>query len=408
MRVLYLCHRIPYPPNKGDKIRAFQHIRALTRHHEVDLFTLADEEQDLGNRPALLKFCRRVTVELINPTTARLRALPYLLSQTPLSIPCFRSRALARHVRKALAEQAYDRIFVYCSPMMQYVPYDTNIPVVLDLVDIDSDKWAQYARASRFPMSLLYRREAECLKAYERSACARVRRALVTTEREAALARESLNVHNMAVLPNGLDAEYFRPCLDRQLTEAPTAVFIGDMSYFPNQQAVEFFAMKVFPLVRASIASARFLIVGRRPNRAVLRLAEIPGVEVTGSVPDVRPWLAAAHVLVAPLLIAAGVPNKILEGMAAGLPVVASTRATQGLSDRVREVIDIADGPAGLALKTTAFLRDVPLALRKGAEARERVTEEHDWERSAAALLRLVEEPENWTRVRAERHASHA
>ncbi len=393
MRILYISHRIPYPPDKGDKIRAFHQIRGLARRHEVDLFTLSDEGEFHEHRRALLDLCREVVVEPIDPVQARIRSLPWLLTRTPLSVPYFRSAALLGRIRKALAQRAYDRIFLYCSPMVQYLPRDNQTPVLLDLVDIDSDKWAQYAGAARFPMSAVYRREAACLRNYERAACRRASCVLVTTGREADLVRRTLGVENVVVLANGVDSQYFSPPAVSMADRAPAVVFTGDMSYFPNQQAVAYFAKEALPLIRKAIPDAQFLIVGRRPNEAVQRLAELPGVTVTGSVPDIRPWLASARVLVAPFLIAAGVPNKILEGMSSGLPVVATPRAVQGLSERVASVIEIGCSPSELAAQTIRFLRDVRLASERGAESRLRVTEEHDWDRSTGRLIDLLDNP---------------
>jgi glycosyltransferase involved in cell wall biosynthesis len=167
------------------------------------------------------------------------------------------------------------------------------------------------------------------------------------------------------------------------------------MSYFPNQEAVSYFARKVLPLVRESVPDARFLIVGRNPDRNVLQLQRVDGVEVTGFVPDVRAYLARAHVAVAPFSIAAGIQNKILEAMAYGLPVVATSRTAQGLSPRVAEIVNTGDTADEMAAKTVLLLRDSELAWRKGLEGRRRVNEEYRWDKSLDYLLQLVEKPAN-------------
>jgi len=397
VRVLYICHRIPYPPNKGEKIRAFHQLRAIASRHEVDLFTLADQPEDLSHREVLLRYCRDVTVASLNPRLARLRSLPYLFTRMALTIPYFHSAELHRAVSEALARRSYDRIFVYCSAMAPYVERAGRIPVLTDFVDIDSDKWTQYAGFARFPFSLVYRREGRCLREYERRVCRNSTCVLVTTEREAELAREIAAGTPVHVLPNGVDSDYFsRAAAGDDAgggSGAPVMVFTGDMSYFPNEDAAIHFAHRVLPLIRRSQPDARFLVVGRNPSRKVQELASITGVEVTGFVPDVRDYLARATVSVAPFSIAAGIPNKILEAMAFGLPVVATPRAVQGLSRGVAGAIETAETAEEMAAVTLRLLRDPVSARRKGMECRRRVIEEHNWGRVLNRLLELVENP---------------
>jgi sugar transferase (PEP-CTERM/EpsH1 system associated) len=396
VRVLYICHRIPFPPNKGDKIRAFHQLRALAEHHEVDLFTLADEDGDSAHAPALKEYCRRVTVCRLNRSWARLRAIPFLVTRKPLTLPYFYSRELDREIRQASLERSYDRIFVYCSAMAQYVETVDQTPVFLDLVDVDSDKWRQYAAFTKFPFSAVYRREARCLREYERRVCERSSGVFVTTEREAQLVRNLSDSARVHVIPNGVDTEYFDPIIVR--TEVPpeppgpVVIFTGDMSYFPNEEAVIFFARKVFAEIRRTVADARFLIVGRNPGRNVQQLRKIEGVEVTGFVPDVRAYLAKARVSVAPFTIAAGIQNKILEAMAYGLPVVATSRAVQGLSKGVAEIVETGNSAEELAAKTVRILRDPEFARRRGMEGRSRVAADYNWQRSLDGLLRILED----------------
>jgi sugar transferase (PEP-CTERM/EpsH1 system associated) len=389
MKILYLCHRIPYPPDKGDKIRAFHQIRAMAARHEVDVFTLADDARDLSHAGALEQFCHSVTVARINPKLARLRALPYLFSKQPLTIPYFYSADLAAAVRKALSNR-YDLIFVYCSAMAQYVSDAEGPPIVMDFVDVDSDKWTQYAGFSPFPFSAVYRREGGALREYEKRACARASCVVVTTEREARLLYEIAPGAHVQVIPNGVDTDYFDPAV-QPATGAPGIIFTGDMSYFPNEQAVCFFAREVLPIVRRSIAGARFLIVGRNPGRAVRALGRLDGVEVTGFVPDVRTYLARAQAAVAPFQIAAGIQNKILEAMAYGLPVVATPRAVQGLRPGVRALVETGETAEELAAKLGLLLRDPELAAKRGRECRLQVSQEYRWACALDRLLQLLE-----------------
>jgi sugar transferase (PEP-CTERM/EpsH1 system associated) len=277
--------------------------------------------------------------------------------------------------------------------MAQYVGTAGQIPVLMDFVDVDSDKWTQYASFTRFPFSAVYRREGRCLEAFEREACGKSACVVVTTEREARLLRRLSPEANVHVIPNGVDTDYFdATAVPRDLT-SPAMVFTGDMSYFPNQEAVKFFATQVFPLVQVSVPDARFLIVGRNPDGSVLQLGQRNGVEVTGFVPDVRTYLAKAHVAVAPFTIAAGIQNKILEAMAFGLPVVATNRTAQGLSPAVAEIVTTGDTAEELAAGIVPLLRDPELASRKGMESRQRVATEYRWEQSRHRLLELLENP---------------
>jgi len=393
VRILYLCHRVPYPPNKGEKIRAFHQLRAIGARHEVDLFTLADQPEDMAYRSVLAQYCRRVTVSRLSPTVARLRALSSFFTRTPLTLPYFYSAELAAEVRKALLERSYDRIFVYCSSMAQYVEGVKQIPVVTDLVDVDSDKWRQYAASTTLPFSAVYRREARYLREYERTVCERSASVLVTTEREAQLVRQISDTAPVWVVPNGVDTDYFKPSATRPESARPTVTFTGDMSYFPNEDAVVFFAREVLHLIRKSVPEVRFLIVGRNPSRTVRRLREIDGVEVTGFVPDVRAYLAQTHVAVAPFSVSAGIQNKILEAMSYCLPVVATSRTVRGLSAEVAEIVEIADSPEELGAKIIRFLRDPKLARDSGAEGRRRVAAEYNWDRNLDRLLQLIENP---------------
>jgi sugar transferase (PEP-CTERM/EpsH1 system associated) len=393
VRILFLCHRIPYPPDKGDKIRAFHHLQAMAEHHEVDLYTLVDDPRDRNCGEALARYCQRLTVRHLNPKLARLRSLPYLFTKMPLTIPCFYSSELALEVRKGLASRSYDRIFVYCSSMAQYLDPARSIPTIVDLVDMDSDKWKQYAAWTKFPISAVYRREGRTLEAHERSVCGRACCVLVSTEREAQLARQIAPPGRVHVLSNGVNTEYFKRDSALPPPAVPAVIFTGDMSYLPNEDAVVFFATRVYPLIRQQIGDIRFLIVGRNPGRRVQELSRISGVEVTGFVPDVRIWLAKAQVAVAPFRIAAGIQNKILEAMAFGLPVVATPRAVQGLYGRIAELVDTGDTPEELSSQIVVLLRNFELARSKGMDGRCGVIEDYRWDHTAERLLQLLEAP---------------
>jgi sugar transferase (PEP-CTERM/EpsH1 system associated) len=333
-----------------------------------------------------------VVVVPINRTLARIRAVPHLLTRAPLTKPCFYSKELDNRVGRSILNRSYDRIFVYCSAMAQYVDSVTGIPIITDFVDVDSDKWRQYAAYARFPMSLVYRRESRCLRAYERQLCALSSSIIVTTEREADLVRQMCVHADVHVITNGVDTDYFSPAAVKPAGVSPTILFTGDMSYFPNEDAVVSFAREVLPIVREQIPEVRFFIVGRNPSPKVQRLHGRFGVYVSGYVPDVRDYLAQAHVSVAPFRIAAGIQNKILEAMAYGLPVVATPRAAQGLSASVAEVIHKAESPCDMAAALCNLLRDSHRAHRWGIDGRTRVSSDYNWDRSVERLLALIQD----------------
>lgn len=393
MRILYLCHRIPYPPNKGEKIRAFHQLQAIAARHEVDLFTLTDRADDLVHQSALAPYCQRIMVSKLNPRLSRLRALPFLLTRSPLTVPYFYSDELQREIRSAISQRSYDRIFVFCSAMAQYVDLAGGIPVVLDLVDVDSDKWAQYADSASFPFSAIYKREAHRLQDYERHISEKAACVLVTTAREARLVRQIAPAARVHVVPIGIDSKHFNEAADRPVASFPTIVFVGEMSYYPNEQAVLYFTRQVLPLISDCVPGVRFLIVGRNPSSKVRKLQEIKGVEVTGSVPDVQPYLAQAQVSVAPFKIAAGLQTKILEALASGLPVVATPIALQGLLPSVADVINAGQSPEEMAKQIVFLLRDPQLARRVGLEGQRRVAAEYGWGPILEGFLRLIENP---------------
>lgn len=392
MRVAYLCHRIPFPPNKGDKIRAFHQLKAIAARHEVDLFTLADDPADLVYQNDLAEYCRQVSVAEIKPLLARIRALPFFLTSTALTLPYFYSSRLDAAFRDAVLRRSYDRIFVYCSAMAQYVKSEYSIPVLTDFVDVDSDKWTQYADHSRLPMSAVYRRESQCLRRYEQEICERSADVVVTTEREARMLREIHPRANVHVISNGVDTDYFTP-QQANLSGLPAVAFTGDMSYLPNASAAIYFATEVLPIIRGSVPGIRFLVIGRNPGPEVKKLEALPGVTVTGSVPDIRSYMAQAAVFVAPLSIAAGIQNKTLEAMACGLPVVATPRAVQGLSPEIAMLVDVGTNSVELADKVIGLLRDPEIARCKGIEGRRRVIVRYGWKQPLDQLVEILENP---------------
>jgi len=327
-RLLFIAHRVPYPPDKGERVRAFHEIRALADHFRVTVAALAHTPADVQAAQELKRWCDRVITDRAGGRAGLLRGAAAMLRGKSATEGYFHSRRLSRALKREAAGEPFDVIFAYCSSAL---PYALAVPArarVADLVDADSAKWAAYAQSARWPKSWLYRREAAGVRRLERQAL-QACDAVVLVSRAEAEAMDAASNKVIAV-GNGVDTDYFQPQA-RPQDGPPTLVFTGTMDYRPNVEGVCWFAEEIWPALRRERPDLRLAIVGRNPAPAVRRLAETPGVHVTGSVPDVRPYLASATLAVAPLLMARGIQNKVLEAMAMGRAVVASPAAIEGL-----------------------------------------------------------------------------
>jgi sugar transferase (PEP-CTERM/EpsH1 system associated) len=393
VNILYLAHRIPYPPNKGEKIRAFHQIRYLSKEHSLHLACLIDEKEDIQHIKALEQFCASIDVVYREKATARALAAFALFTNKPLSVASFYSRELARKITQRLQSEQIDLIFAFSSPMAEYVRHASGVPKVMDFVDVDSEKWKLYAEYHRFPFSWLYRIEGERLAKYEEEIAKGFDRSLFVSEKEASLFRDRVSDQPISVIPLGVDLDFFVPWQDRPpQVVPPVIIFIGMMDYFPNVDAVEYFCREIFPLVRSTVPQVQFYIVGRAPTQAVLALGRQPQVTITGSVPDVRPYLGQAAIAVAPFRIARGVQSKILEAMAMGVPVVGTSLAFQGIEATEGNGIRKADDPVGFAQEVLPFLRDSQYRLQCSLQARQYVQQHHRWQDHGACLNSLLRE----------------
>ena len=380
MNILYLCHRIPFPPNKGDKIRSYHHIKYLSQHHTVFLACLIDDPDDWQYVDSLRSMCQ--VVEAVGRTGFKkwFRAGKGFLGGQPLSLGAFFVPALQEKVNGLLEQKSIDRIVIFSSPMAEYVKHVSSIPKIIDFVDMDSEKWRAYGQIKPFPLSLLYRTEANRLGQYELDMATICQESLVISQEETHVLRERSNQMIVPkVIPNGVDYVYFSPPSNVQRTK-PIIVFTAAMDYFPNVDGVIFFCQEILPQVHKMIPNAQLLVVGRNPVPALRRLAEqMPQVQVTGTVPDVRPYLIEAMVAIAPLRIARGIQNKILEAMAMELPVVGTTSAFQGLAVASEHGICVADDPGEFADAVVKLLGNPERARTYGISARQIVTSHYGW-----------------------------
>lgn len=386
--VLFLAHRVPYPPNRGDKIRSYHVLRYLAERARVHLVAFADDAADQGHEAVLASLVASHTI--VDRTKGRAQAtLEALLTGKPASITAFASKAVTRTVDHIVATNEVETIFVYSGQMAQFVPRRFSGRVVMDFVDMDSAKFAGYAETAGQPMRWLLRREARTLGAFERLVAARAEACLFVSDAEAALFR-AFGGQNAVTIENGIDTVMFDPgaAFDKIDRPEPLIVFTGQMDYRPNIDAVDDFARNVLPIIQSSVPSIRFAIVGRKPDRRVVALGSLPGVVVTGAVADVRGWLAAADVVVAPLRLARGVQNKVLEAMAMARPVVASPAAAQGIDHR--DTILIAATAAESAEKISGLISDSARGDALGARARVQVIERYGWQSRLAALDQII------------------
>lgn len=385
MRILFLAQRVPFPPNRGDKITTYHEIAHLAREHEVSVACFADGQEDLANVGGLASLTQTIEAVPLAPMAARLRALLALASKTPLTVAYFNDPELHRRVRALARSQRFDAVIVYSSSMAQFVESLTDVPRIMQFADLDSLKWQHYSESLRFPRSWLYRLEARRLLAYERHIATTFDHSLLCTPREVRDFHRLIPDAPVSCVGNGVDLEYFQP-MTAVKKKPNSLIFTGVMDYFPNVDAVLWFCQEVFPRLRQQVPDVTFTICGSKPQKEVQALANLPGVIVTGRVPDVRPYLAEARVCVIPLRIARGIQNKLLEAMAMGLPTVATTAAYDGI-DAVRDAdLLVADEPDLFAAQVARLLLDETLGQKMGQAARAAVEKNYRWEVHLAQL----------------------
>jgi sugar transferase (PEP-CTERM/EpsH1 system associated) len=385
-RLLYIAHRVPYPPDKGERVRAFHEIKALSQHFRITLATLTHSEKDRQAAQYLRQWCKRVILARAGGKWGLVRGIWTMATGRSVTEGYFHSRSLVRQLKKVCRQKEFHLAMGYSSSTLEYL---LSAPVshrVMDFIDVDSAKWFSYAEEARWPKSWLYYRESRAVRQLEQDAIVNCDTVLVVSEAES----EELSAYSkkIGVLSNGVDTDYFVPNTGYQSDEV-SLVFTGTMDYRPNIEGVCWFVREVWPELKRQKPELSFYIVGRDPSRAVKGLANCPGVNVTGSVPDVRPYLSRARVAVCPLNIARGIQNKVLEAMAMGKAVVASKPALEGLELEVgREVLQADSVQQWQQTIVKLLSQDT---LREGLEiqARQCVEERYSWSARMAPLVEL-------------------
>jgi sugar transferase (PEP-CTERM/EpsH1 system associated) len=390
MRILVLTHRLPYAPNRGDRLRAYHMIHELREHAEIELVSLVHDDEEASHVDEVRAFVSHVTTLRVTTLRCRVNAALALPTRTPLTHALLDAAGMNAVLQEIVDQRPPDVVFAYCSGMARFAmqsPLD-RIPFVLDFVDVDSQKWRDMAAATRGPKSWIYRREGATLGAFEARAAYRAAASLVVNEREADIARAMAPGATVHVMPNGVELDRLRP--GGPPTANPRLVFCGVMSYAPNAEGMTWFVEQVWPLVKAQRPDATLAVVGLDPSPIFRELCgSDPSITVTGRVPDVREWLWESAVGIAPLHVARGVQNKALEAIAAGLPIVMTTAVAGGLPPEAECASRIANTPKEFASHCVDLLSKSPEERRAMASSAD--FSKLRWSRTLAPLWPIVE-----------------
>ena len=431
-RVLFLTHRVPYPPDRGDRIRAFHILQFLAARYDVSLAAVSDEPVTSEQMQVIESFTQRVSIQKINAKWGKLRGLLSLAIGGAVSPAYFYRPALARTIAAWHREQPFDAVVTFCTGMVRYaraITVAAPLPLrerqgegrvndnnhsdhhteaarptlpqplpqrvgsknpihIIDLVDVDSAKWAEYANHSKFPMRLIYATEAKRLRAIEAGEHDHFDAIGVVSEAEANIYRSEVGHHRgLTVLRHAVDTQFHQPMPD---ANSKTIVFIGVLNYKPNVEGIIWFVRHVMPLLREQVPDVKLQIIGRHPSPQVTALSTEANVEVVGSVPDVRDYLRNAVASIAPLQIARGVQTKVLEAMASGRVAVCSKGAAEGIHGNDGEHLLVCDSPVQWAATLTRVITDPALRSRLATQARHRIEDQYRWEKCYEPLEKLI------------------
>lgn len=385
MKLLYLCHRFPYPPNKGCKIRAFHTIEHLAKSHDVWCATFVDDPADMQYVPAMKEFCHEVITVPLGRLRAALRGAFDMAIDETLTEGFYRSKPMRDAIRELTTRVKFDSVIAFSSSMGQYARSIDAAIKIIDLCDLDSQKWAAMAQHSRPPRSWFYEAEARRLAQLEAELYDAFDATILISQHEANdWIGDRSKLH---VMGNGV---HYPKRLRTGICASKTIGFVGDMRYMPNIDAVCWFAESIFPTIRHRVPDASFRIIGRSPTRRVRRLADHERVSVTGEVDDVIEYLNQCQVMVAPLRIARGIQNKVLEAMAARKAVVVTTPVARALRAKADEHLVVGDDPASLANRVVQLLKDPLRCAELGAKAHRWVASEYGWAQQLRTLDRLL------------------
>lgn len=389
MKILFVCHRFPFPPQRGGKIRPFNIIKHLNKKNEVTVASLVRSQAEAEAGKGIAQYCKKYFMGRVSKRSIGIQILKNFLSLKPLSMGYFYSSELKHFIDQEIKTEKFDLIFVHCSSVAQYVENISDIPKIMDYGDMDSQKWLIYSKVRHFPLTLLYLYEGVHLMKAEKQMARKFSLCSCTTFLE----KETLDDYQTGAVtdwfPNGVNTDFFVP--SDQDYEPDTLCFLGRMDYFPNQECILDFCRYTLPMIKAKRPGVKLFIIGADPSRKILELDRIPGVTVTGSVEDVRPYVQKCAVNIAPLNIARGTQNKILESLSMGVPVVTSRVAAGGVDAIPGEHFLIADGHEDFAAAVISLLESPEKRSRISKAGRQRMMENHNWENSMEKLDSIIE-----------------
>ncbi|MFV0448223.1 MAG: TIGR03087 family PEP-CTERM/XrtA system glycosyltransferase [Vibrio sp.] len=398
-KLLYLCHRIPFPANKGDKITTCNILRFLNQHYEIYLGCFIDDPFDHKYKENVQALCKEAFFVDLHPKLAKVKGLQAFFSGDPITLPHYFSSKMQQWVKRTVDENQIEKALIYSGCMAQYV-LNARVPKlhkVMHFADIDSDKWKQYAQKSSGVMRWVYNREHRTLEQYERHVAQCCDISCFISDTETALFRSQLSPeerNKIQTLSNGLDSEFFSPSAQHQLAEnyplnsQNFLVFTGAMDYWANADAVEWFVNNVWRDVHRKHPDSYFYIVGSSPSKDVLNLQQVPGVVVTGRVEDVRPYMYYAKASVAPMQIARGIQNKILEAMAMERPVITTRLGIEGIDNYPTEAVFVSDSAETQKQWAEDLLSQ---ASRKATTSRRWLQSHYSWDAKLNSLLSYLE-----------------
>lgn len=396
-RILFICHRIPYPPNKGEKIRSFNMLASLQGRHDVSLAFLIDDVRDEKYIETVGEYAVRIMYDTIHPFK-KLWLVPKVFQRKSISVRYFFSRKLQQQIDAFLDDNEIDYIFCSSSQTAEYVFRSRHrgttlqkVVKVMDMMDMDSLKWTQYAQSKPWPQSWVYRQEGKNLLRHEKKIAASFDHIFFVSDAECKLFAESVVSENVLSISNGVDLDFFSPYYVSKIPkETPALVFYGAMDYWPNVQAAQWFSDNVFPKIKREMDGAIFYIAGSNPSKELKKLEDREGVVVTGFVEDIRDYIALADICVMPLQIARGIQNKVLEAMAMGKCVVTTSGSFEGISAEPGRDLVVADSAEDFSESVLRLLQDEIFRAKLGGNARAIMEKNYSWPEKLKALHTVV------------------
>ena len=377
MNILFLSLRCPYPPHRGDRIRAYHFIKQLAQRHSLTVVCFVESDEDIDNLKHLQPFCNRIEYVRFQRNHARLNTLLRCFSKEPFQLHYWYAKEMQRTIDKVLDETDFDLIQVQFFRMAQYVSTLQEIPRVLDLADsmaLNLSRRAALDRSIKRPLVKLEERRA---RRYEIEITKSFDWATVVSPFDQDYLLKQDATLNLSVVPMGVDLEYFHPTATEP---QPHLLFTGTMSYFPNSDAVLYFTEEIFPVIRKARPEVTFYIVGNYPSQQIQQLANGQDIVVTGHVPDTRPYFEKAAVFVAPLRSGSGMQAKNLEAMGMGVPVVTTSIGALGLEANVGQDLLVADTPDAFAKHVIGLIEDPAHRQTVGNAGRKLVETKYDWQ----------------------------